>query len=198
MDTQHIVAFLVFAFVAAVTPGPSNIILTSVGANAGVMRGLPCLFGVVLGMGFMIFVVMLGLGSVIVDHPVVRDVLKWCGIALLLWLSWKIATAGHGSAAAAHASVGFWQAAALQWVNPKSWLIAASAVATYLPAEAAGAFSQALWFGVVFFLAALPGCFVWLAFGAAVQRFLQSERAARGFNVAMGALLAGSIVLFIR
>jgi hypothetical protein len=31
-----------------------------------------------------------------------------------------------------------------------------------------------------------------------VQRFLQSERAARGFNVAMGALLAGSIVLFVR
>jgi len=198
MDTQHIVAFVVFAFVAAVTPGPSNIILTSVGANRGVVRGLPCLFGVVMGMGFMIFLVMLGLGSVIVEHPVVRDGLKWCGSAWLLWLSWKIAWSQHADAAAAHEGVGFWQAAALQWVNPKSWLISASAVATYLPAESAGAFGQALWFGIVFFLAALPGCFVWLAFGAAVQRFLQSERAARGFYVAMGALLAGSIVLFIR
>lgn len=198
MDTQHIVAFLVFAFVAAVTPGPSNIILTSVGANAGVVRGLPCLFGVVLGMGFMIFLVMLGMGSVIVEHPVVRDVLKWCGIALLLWLSWKIATAGHGNAGIAQEGIGFWQAAGLQWVNPKSWLIAASAVATYLPAESTGAVGRALWFGIVFFLAALPGCFVWLAFGAAVQRLLRSERVTRGFNVAMGVLLAGSIVLFIR
>jgi threonine/homoserine/homoserine lactone efflux protein len=198
VDTQRIVAFLVFAFVAAVTPGPSNIILTSVGANVGVVRGLRCLFGVVMGMGFMIFLVMLGLGSVIVAHPVLRDALKWCGIALLLWLSWKIATAHYGDAATGHERIGFWQAAALQWVNPKSWLIAASAVATYLPAESAGAFGLALWFGTLFFLAALPGCFIWLAFGATVQRFLQSERTARGFNVAMGALVAGSIVLFVR
>ena len=56
---------------------------------------------------------------------------------------------------------------------------------------------QALCFGVLFVLAALPSCFVWLAFGAAVQRLLRTERALRWFNVAMGALLAGSILLFI-
>ena len=57
---------------------------------------------------------------------------------------------------------------------------------------------QSVWFGVLFVLAALPSCFVWLAFGATVQRFLQTDRAARGFNIVMGALLAGSIVLFVR
>ena len=50
----------------------------------------------------------------------------------------------------------------------------------------------------LFVLAALPSCFVWLAFGATVQRFLQTERAARGFNLVMAPLLAGSVVLFIR
>lgn len=39
---------------------------------------------------------------------------------------------------------------------------------------------------------------VWLAFGATVHRLLRTERASRRFNVVMGALLAGSIVLFIR
>jgi threonine/homoserine/homoserine lactone efflux protein len=56
---------------------------------------------------------------------------------------------------------------------------------------------QSLSFGLLFVLAALPSCFVWLAFGAALQRFLHTERAARIFNVAMGALLAGSVLLFI-
>ncbi len=198
MTTEQVVAFVSFAVVAAITPGPSNVILTSVGARVGVVRGLPCLLGVVFGMGFMLFLVALGLGGLVLEHAIVRNGLKWCGIGLLLWLSWKIATAGRGVAGAARDGIGFWQAAALQWVSPKSWLIGASAVGTYWPAETASAFAQSLWLSVVFVLAALPSCFVWLAFGATVQRFLQTERAARGFNAVMGVLLAGSIMLFIR
>ena len=198
MTTEQALAFVLFAIVAAVTPGPSNIVLASTGATVGVRRGLPCLLGVAAGMGLMMFLVALGLGSVVLDHPLVLHGLRWAGISLLLWLAWKIATAGRGGAAAAGAPVGFWQAAAMQWVNPKSWLVSASAVGAYLHAEGAGALVQSVWFGVLFVLAALPSCFVWLAFGATVQRFLQTDRAARGFNIVMGALLAGSIVLFVR
>jgi threonine/homoserine/homoserine lactone efflux protein len=124
--------------------------------------------------------------------------LKWFGIGFLLWWAWKIATAKHGDTADAHAYVGFWQAAAFQWVNPKSWLVSASAVATYLQAGSGSAFQQSLAFGLLFVLAALPSCFVWLAFGAGVQHLLHTPRAARLFNIAMGALLAGSVVLFVR
>jgi threonine/homoserine/homoserine lactone efflux protein len=195
---EQALAFVLFAIVAAITPGPSNIILASTGANVGVRHGLPCLFGVAIGMGLMMFLVALGLGSVVLEHLIVRNALKWFGIGLLLWLSWKIATAGRGTAGAARDGVGFWEAAALQWVNPKSWLVSASAVGTYLRFETAGPLTQSLSFGILFVLAALPSCFVWLAFGATVQRHLQTERAARSFNVGMGLLLAGSAVLFTR
>ena len=86
------VRFLLFAVVAAVTPGPSNIMLTAAGANAGVLQGLPCLLGVASGMGLMMFLVPLGLGSVVLGHPVALKALNWGGAAFLLWLSWKIAT----------------------------------------------------------------------------------------------------------
>jgi threonine/homoserine/homoserine lactone efflux protein len=198
VTTEQALAFILFAVVAAITPGPSNIILASTGASVGVRRGLPCLFGVAIGMGLMIFLIALGLGSVVLEHPLVRTALKWGGIGLLLWLSGKIATAGRGDVGTTPDSVGFWEAAALQWVNPKSWLVSASAVGAYLRAETAGPLMQSLSFGVLFVLVALPSCFVWLAFGATVQRLLQTERAARAFNVAMGLLLAGSVVLFIR
>ena len=197
MTAEQALAFILFAVVAAMTPGPSNIILSSTGASVGVRRGLPCLFGVAIGMGLMIFLVALGLGSVVLEHPIVRTALTWGGIGLLLWLSWKIATAGRDDAGAAREGVGFWEAAALQWVNPKSWLVSASAVGTYLRPDAASPLTQSLSFGLLFVLAALPSCFVWLAFGATVHRLLQTERAARGFNVVMGLLLAGSVVLFI-
>jgi threonine/homoserine/homoserine lactone efflux protein len=198
MTAEQALAFFLFAIVAAITPGPSNLILTSTGATVGVLRGLPCLCGVAIGMGLMMFLVAFGLGSLVLESPLILQGIKWCGIGFLLWLSWKIATAGRSEATGEKEFVGFWQAAAFQWVNPKSWLVSASAVGTFLQAEAGSALVQSLYFGMLFVVAALPSCFVWLAFGAALQRFLHTERVVRIFNVAMGTLLAGSVLLFIR
>ena len=55
----------------------------------------------------------------------------------------------------------------------------------------------ALTLGAVFVAAALPSCFAWLAFGAAIQRFLKSERRLQQFNFAMGALLAASVLWIV-
>jgi threonine/homoserine/homoserine lactone efflux protein len=199
MNAGQAIAFFLFAVVAAITPGPSNLILTSTGAAVGALRGLPSLFGVVSGMGLMMFLVAVGLGSLVRESPLIYQALKWGGVVFLLWLSWKIATAGRSDmAAGAKKPVGFWGAAAFQWVNPKSWLVCASAAGTYLHAAAGSAFVQAAHFSLLFILAALPSCFVWLAFGATVQRLLHTDRATRIFNITMGALLAGSVILFIR
>jgi threonine/homoserine/homoserine lactone efflux protein len=197
MTAKQAIAFGLFAIVAAITPGPSNIILTSTGAHVGVLRGLPCLCGVALGMGLMMFLVACGFGSLVLENMVMVHGLKWCGVGFLFWLSWKMATARRRDATTDKEFVGFWEAAAFQWVNPKSWLVSASAVSTYLHADADSAFVQSLYFGLLFVLAALPSCFVWLAFGATVQRFLHTERAVRIFNVVMGTTLAGSVLLFV-
>ena len=197
MSPEQALAFLVFAFVAAVTPGPSNVLLTATGANAGLLRGLPCLFGVALGMGLMMAIVAFGLGGLVLGSPQVLQGLNWVGAAFLLWLSWKIATAKGGASTAEQKPVGFFGAAGFQWVNPKSWLVSASAAGTYLQAEAGSALLQSLSFGLLFVDAALPSCLIWLAFGVVVQRFLRSERAFRSFNLVMGALLAGSVVMIL-
>ena len=198
MTSEQAIAFLLFAVVAAGTPGPSNLLLTATGANVGVLRGVPCLLGVSVGMGVMMFLVAFGLGSIVLARPTVLRALNWVGAAFLLWLAWKIATAGHGAAAAGGKPVGFIGAAAFQWINPKSWLVCASAAGTYLHAGSRGAVAQATVFGALFILASLPCCFVWLAFGATAQRWLRTDRARRTFNIAMGALLAGSVVLILR
>lgn len=197
MTPEQVVAFLLFSVVAAGTPGPSNLLLTATGGNVGVLRGLPCLLGVSVGMGVMMFAVAFGLGSVVLANPTVLRLLNWIGAAFLLWLAWKIATAGHSAAAAGEKPVGFLGAAAFQWINPKSWLVCASAAGTYLHAGSRSALAQALAFGALFVLASLPCCFVWLAFGATAQRLLRTDRARRTFNVAMGLLLAGSVLLMV-
>jgi len=183
--------------VAAVTPGPSNIMLTAAGAQAGVLRGLPCLLGVMTGMGLMMFLVPLGLGSAVLHNPLVLKALHWGGAAVLLWLAWKIATSRSLDSNSGANPVGFVGAAVFQVVNPKSWLVSASAAGTFLSAEAGSPAVQSALLGGLFVLGGLPSCFVWLAFGATVQRFLKSSRRLRMFNVAMGALLALSIVLIV-
>jgi threonine/homoserine/homoserine lactone efflux protein len=195
MTLEQGLAFFLFSVAAAGTPGPSNTLLTATGANVGVLRGLPCLLGVSLGMGLMMFLVAFGLGSVILRHPLVMEGVKWCGAAVLCWLAWKIATARRGGADTAGPPVGFLGAAAFQWINPKSWLVCASAAATFLTEGANSALAQSAAFGLTFVLASLPSCFPWLAFGAVLQRVLRSERARRLFNGVMGALLAASVLL---
>jgi threonine/homoserine/homoserine lactone efflux protein len=195
MTLEQGLAFFLFSVAAAGTPGPSNALLTATGANVGVLRGLPCLLGVSLGMGLMMFLVAFGLGSVILRHPLVMEGVKWCGAAVLCWLAWKIATARRAGADTAGPPVGFLGAAAFQWINPKSWLVCASAAATFLTEGANSALAQSAAFGLTFVLASLPSCFPWLAFGAVLQRVLRSERAQRLFNGVMGALLAASVLL---
>ena len=93
--------------------------------------------------------------------------------------------------------LGFWGLAAFQWVNPKSWLVCVGAVGTYFQTETGSPFGRSVSLALLFILAALPSCFVWLAAGASLQHCLRTERASRLFHVAMGALLAGSLVLFL-
>jgi threonine/homoserine/homoserine lactone efflux protein len=197
MTWERGLAFLAFSVAAAGTPGPSNVLLTVTGAHVGVVRGLPCLLGVGLGMASMMFLVAFGLGSVILRTPAIVDAVRWGGAAFLGWMAWKVATARRSTPERAGQPVGLVGAAAFQWVNPKSWLVCASAAATFLDPRAGGAAAQAATLGLLFLAAALPSCLPWLAAGAALQRVLRSERAFRLFNGAMGALLAASVVLFL-
>src|SRR5438034_5956492 len=157
--------------------------LTAAGAHAGVLKGLPCLLGVTTGMGLMMFLVPLGLGSFVLKNPLLLNTLKWGGAGFLLWLSWKIATSSRVESRPEEKPVGYLEAAVFQWVNPKSWLVSVSAAGTFLGAEAGSPIVQSASLGGLFFMAALPSCFLWLAFGATVQRVLRSGRRLRIFNI---------------
>jgi threonine/homoserine/homoserine lactone efflux protein len=194
---EHLLAFFVFAVVAAVTPGPSNIMLTATGAAVGLLRGLPSLAGVAAGMGLLIFIVALGLGSLVIGHVFVLQILNWAGAAFLLWLAWKIATADPSHRSQGGKPVGFIEAALFQWINPKSWIASTGAVGAYLQPGEGSALLQSVSFAALFVLATIPSGFLWLAFGALMQRFMSNVKAARAFNIAMGVLLAASVILIL-
>jgi threonine/homoserine/homoserine lactone efflux protein len=192
-DPAQVIAFVTFSAVVAGTPGPGNALLTAVGAQAGVRRGLPSLLGQVTGMGALLFAITLGLGNVLLAHPLALEVLKWGGAAMLCWMAWRIATAAHAEGAM-NAPAGFLGMAAFQWINPKGWLAGVAAIATFLDRRAGGALAQAVIFAILFMLAAFPSCLPWLACGAALQRFLRAPRARRVLNIVLAALLAAATI----
>jgi threonine/homoserine/homoserine lactone efflux protein len=195
-DPARLIAFMTFSAVVAGTPGPSNALLTAIGARAGVRRGLASLLGQVTGMGAMLFAITLGLGNVLLAHPLAQQALKWGGAAMLCWMAWRIATAGNADMDT-NPPAGFLGMAAFQWINPKGWLTGVAAITTFLDRRAGGALTQAAIFAVLFTLVALPVCLPWLACGAALQRFLRTPRARRVLNGTMAALLAASTILLV-
>jgi threonine/homoserine/homoserine lactone efflux protein len=163
----------------------------------GLRRGLPHLFGVALGFGLMLFLVAAGAGTALTENPTGLQVLRYLGVAALLWLSWKIATASRAEASARERPIGFLEAAAFQWVNPKAWLYCAGAVGSFLESGAATPATQAAVFSLVTIAVGVPCMLVWLGFGTAMQRLLKTDRALRAFNVSMGILLAATVIVFV-
>ncbi len=198
MTIDQSIAFFAFSLVAAITPGPSNVMIAATGSVVGAWRGLPCVLGAAAGMGSLLFFGALGLGQLVIGHPLILRTMNWCGAAFLLWLAWKIATAGRAIESEAAKPVGFLGAALFQWVNPKGWLVAVSAAGTYLQGAPDNPVAQAVAFGVLFFAAAFPSGLVWLVLGALAQRLLRDDRTARIFNVAMGIALAASVAMILR
>ena len=195
MTLEQTLPFLIFSLVVAITPGPSNVMITATGSAAGIVRGLPCVVGAAAGMASLLFTAALGLGQLILGHPDILRVMNWCGAAFLLWLAWKIANAGPAGDEGAAQPVGFFGAAFFQWVNPKGWLVAVGAAGTYLQPEANSQLLQALVFAGLFFSVALPSGFVWLALGASMQGLLRDERSAKVYNTVMALALAASVLM---
>src|SRR5438445_13852252 len=107
MTPEHALAIFAFSVSAAGTPEPSNALLTATGAHVGVLRGLPALVGVAAGMAVLMFVVVIGLGTMILQMPVILTAIKWAGAAVLLWLAWRIATSPVGGLDRGGRPIGF-------------------------------------------------------------------------------------------
>lgn len=192
MTLELLTALSAFAFVSSITPGPNNMMLMASGANFGLRRSLPHMFGVGLGFVFMILLVGAGLVGLFDAWPLSYTILKVASIAYLLFLAWKIANAAapEGKAAEAGRPFTFVQAALFQWVNPKAWTMALTAITVYAPARDLTSIALA---AAVFGAVNLPSIGIWTVLGTQVRRLLGTAARLRVFNVTMAVLLVGSL-----
>ena len=200
MSLDIFAALTLFAFVTSVTPGPNNFMLLASGVNFGFGPTIPHMLGIGAGFLSLLLGVGFGLGAVLVTWPALHIALKIGGGAYLLYLAWRIAMARSMGESASDESAArpmtFLEAAAFQWVNPKAWVMAVTAMALYTTPEAQ--FLSIMLVAVAFALVNVPCVSVWAGFGVALRGFLADPVRLKWFNIAMGLALAASLWPMLR
>lgn len=194
---ESLISLIVFAVIAAFTPGPNNIMIMSSGLNHGVKASMPHFFGICLGFPSMILAVGFGLGFVFERYPLLHHAVQFIGIAYLFYLAWLIANSAPNNFDEKKAApLSFIQAALFQWINPKAWVMGTSALAAYTTVGESMTL-QVLTVVMVFTLMAFPSAGVWLLFGRTLRSLLAKPQYQRYFNIAMALLLVGSMIPMI-
>lgn len=190
--TYHLLSALAaFAFVTSITPGPNNLMLMASGANYGFRRTIPHMLGIGIGFTLMVVVVGLGLMQVFDAVPAAHTVLKYGGMAYLLWLAWKIAHSElPDTSQGSGRPMTFVQAALFQWVNPKAWQMALTAITLYAPDRN---LTSILLVGGVFGAINLPTVSTWTLMGQQMRRILSNRRRLIIFNWTMAFLLVATL-----
>lgn len=198
MSLEIFAALVVFTFVTSVTPGPNNLMLLSSGVNFGFRRTLPHMLGVGLGFVVLLLAVGAGLGSLLTTLPWLYTALKIAGGLYLLYLAWRIATSGPIDAATDSGAkpLTFLEAAAFQWVNPKGWVMAVTAMATYTAPS--NYWPTMLIVAATFGAVNVPSVSAWAGLGVVLRRWLSDSGRLRVFNIVMAGLLVLSLWPLLR
>ncbi|WP_456268603.1 LysE family translocator [Kushneria sp. AK178] len=188
MSPALLLSMAAFALAASFTPGPVNIVALSAGLNHGIRQSLRHVTGASLGFTLLLVLIGIGLQSLFQQAPLAGELLRWAGVAFLLYMAAMLLRAsGRGASATPAAAPSFWQGALMQWLNPKAWVASAAAVSAYTRDGV-----QMAVLAAIFFILCYASITVWAVMGHWLGARLTQPHHLRRLNRAMAALLVAS------
>ncbi|MFV9997494.1 MAG: LysE family translocator [Arsenophonus endosymbiont of Dermacentor nuttalli] len=194
MSYGLIFGLFTFLFIVAITPGPNNLLFTSSGAQYGLWRSIPLMFGVILGIQSILFLSAGGLAVLLLLSPVLQIIMKIAGSFYLLWLAWKLAISYPiqlNTESQVAKSIKWYQGGLLQFLNPKAWMMGLGAVSSYSVAD--NYLNSILIISFVMLIVNLIGGFLWIGFGSLIGTLLRGRNAWFIFNITMSIFTLGCI-----
>lgn len=194
MNNDLVIGLVGFALVSAFSPGPNNLMLLSSGMNFGWRKSVPHILGIAIGFPVMIFCVGLGITQIFETYPASLVVMKVLSAVYLLYLAYKIASTRQVSVDSEIKNtrpLTFIQAAAFQWVNPKAWAMALTAISAYTIAN--NMLFSVLIVIFVFLAVGMMSANTWTIIGLKLRIFLSNPKAFRAFNIGCALILVATL-----
>lgn len=151
IDPTIFASFVTAVVLIELTPGPNMGYLAALSASAGRTAGLRAVLGVTVGLCVYMLAAVAGVAELIAQAPVLYQMLRWAGVAYLIYLAWEAwsgageASPGHAQAAADHAP--FWRGLIANLLNPKAALFYVTLLPGFVAADRAPFWAQALILG---------------------------------------------------
>ncbi|MBD8706663.1 LysE family translocator [Pseudomonas sp. CFBP 13711] len=186
------ISMAAFALAASISPGPVNVVALSSGAQFGLVASLRHVLGATVGFVVLLMFTGFGLHEVLQRYPMLTEIIRWAGVAFLLYLAWKLAMDdGRLDVSRPTREPSFLHGAAMQWLNPKAWLAAVAGMGAFVADGEARLIGL---FALIYFVVCYLSVACWAYAGAFLGPYLRSPRRIRVFNRSMAALLAGCAV----
>jgi len=196
MNWQLFGGFLLITIVLLLTPGPIVTLVISTSATRGVRAGLVTVAGTSIGNAVLIAAIALGLSWVLTHTAYLFELLRWAGVAYLIWLgvrAWR--SAGQTQPAVAGDQVHFWRGFLVALSNPKTLAFFTAFLPQFIdPALPAGRQLALMCTVTVVLAAASDSCWA-IAAGMGRAWFMRPARARLLRRASALALMGGGLWL---
>jgi threonine/homoserine/homoserine lactone efflux protein len=129
--------FVVLSFLLELTPGPNMGFLAALTMAQGRRAGLMAIGGVALGLSAYGIAAALGLMALLFASPLAYEVLRWAGVAYMLYLAWEIwqtpVLKNESIATSQHSAQLFLKGFITNVLNPKAGLFFMYVLPQFIP-----------------------------------------------------------------
>jgi homoserine/homoserine lactone efflux protein len=195
MNWHLFAGFLIITIALLLTPGPIVTLVISTGATRGVRAALVTVAGTSTGNALLLAAIALGLSWVLSHAAYLFEVLRWIGVAYLIWLGVRAwGSAGRPQPEATGNHVHFWRGFAVALTNPKTLAFFTAFLPQFVDPTLPAARQLALMCTVSVVLAALSDS-CWAIAAGMGARFMSPVRARLLRRVSGLTLIGGGIWL---
>ena len=187
---MNILSFLMYCIVVTATPGPTNIAILSIATNFGIRKTFQYMAGAALALLTLLALSVFFNSALAGLAPKVMGFMQAAGGLYMLFLAYQVLKMDVSGSASSQAAT-FVSGYAMQFVNPKIWLLTMTVIPSYIMPHYKTA-PALLAFALSITVIALFAFFLWALFGTVLMRCLQKYR--KVVNMALALLLLYSAI----
>lgn len=175
------------------TPGPAVLMIANIGVNFDFRKGVPFVFGVIVGANVVALSVVLGIASVINTYTLLRFILLIISSIFIFYLAVKILMQNSVKETTSNfRKINFYDGLVLQILNPKNYIVQITLFSGFLIWNdnfILEAFIKLVIANMIWF----PMHLLWLLLGVTLKKMQLSRKSLKILNMFM----AGSLLSFI-